>query len=145
MVEAVDVRASCLTCRYFVRSDDGKTGQCRRHPRTADTVWPVNDATDWCGEWVAGNAQQLSAAQAATIYPPIMFSASNDPLPCVCGATANVFNGERSRMSSAVWCESRECGHPHVSAGTLALATIMWNAMPRPTGFPATAPPRGGR
>lgn len=42
----------CGGCRYW------QHGQCRRHAPTpdadwAEAVWPLTEATDWCGEWVA--------------------------------------------------------------------------------------------
>ena len=58
---------NCQTCKHWVREHGSDSGDCRRRsPRLivaqfqttedgdtpdADAIWPIVDATDWCGEW----------------------------------------------------------------------------------------------
>jgi hypothetical protein len=52
------VEESCNSCRFwkpgrFVEQDDDPLrGQCRRYPlMLGDSIWPVTDEDDWCGEY----------------------------------------------------------------------------------------------
>lgn len=59
-------KETCATCRFWLRNEDARLGECRRRapaPATVDTethdsppnawwaYWPVVEETDFCGEW----------------------------------------------------------------------------------------------
>lgn len=63
-VKIEDLSPSCGSCRCWKAEEEG--GMCRRNPPSVHALtddngtpytissWPMTDATDWCGEWRAG-------------------------------------------------------------------------------------------
>ena len=64
-IDQLDSASVCAICKYWLPlEENGFQGQCRCHaprPEVTDSVhvlavWPVTNAQDWCGEFVAKGA-----------------------------------------------------------------------------------------
>jgi hypothetical protein len=64
----------CANCRYFCQDTDpenrmyydDKSGECRRHPPTANFAWNRTRLYHWCGEWEGASANTLKWQRLST-------------------------------------------------------------------------------
>ena len=65
------MKPSCFNCKFWENHEPAPVGECRRHAPVliwnhvedlVDSVWPVVDESDWCGEFQE-KGSKLAAAQ----------------------------------------------------------------------------------
>lgn len=65
---------SCKTCLFWACTNDGKLGDCRRHPPVASehypSVFPVTPGEQWCGEYQS----RFEYTTSGDVYDPNMES-----------------------------------------------------------------------